>query len=1076
MRSVHEEGYRVEPLGDGTFRFTRPDGREIPGAPPRPSVGDDAVSGVVEQLTEAGLDADALDHYPQWDASSLDLGLAIETMWCRAVQPTEASSSGPAPEKVAPRRVALLSGHLLRGVWLSFNPDDTNVDRLSKSAGDDDLRHSSGEGTMKYDAFMTYSHAEDAVLGSKLHAALHGFAKPWYRLRAVRIFRDETALTVEADLPSSIERALLKSKYLLLLASPEAARSKWVNREVDFWLDNRRGEPILIALTRGRLEWDDVSGDFSHTSDAVPDALRGRLSAEPLWVDLRDVKRDRDFTKKHPDFLGAVATLAATMRGQPKDELIGEDVRQHRRARRIASAAVITLALLLLAAVVFAVAALNQSRIAKREAARARYGERISKSRELAAHSRYVMETQPDLALLLSVEAVRFEETSQARDSLLAALLERREAEAFLRFEGERARVVAFNRDGSSLATGNDDGGLLFWDLRSRKLVRTVRAEPMADVCDLAFRETDDALVYLLCDGTLGLLPPGSSQPLWTSVVPTPGKTFSVAIHPDGGRLATGGDSLLLWDTATGRTIGDALVAGDPEFFAQDVAFSPDGRFLAVGNPSEFPHGTVELWDARTHSRITSFTQSFPQGSPIEVAFAADSSLAVSNPSGLFLWDAGSSQRKINPPSVAPMHLATSADGSVIATTSWASPSSLIVFRLAGGVPQEARLDAHASEIVDVAVSPDGRLAASVSGSTLILWNLSGEPDLGVLGSRIQLPGKRTTAAAVHGDTATVAAGHADGTAVLTSISTLETSTLKFGPSSVTSIAFDPTGNLVAAGLADGAVAVWGRSAERIVFRDMSHRGEVLALAFSPDSRLLASGSKDTDIRLRRLEHPTDSGIVLTRQIGSAWVIGLAFSPDGRTLAAASAVSVGQVELWNVATGQRQYVPLDIAAGFGSALVFAPHSAPVTLAAASSGGVVKTWDVTNPQAPIHGIETPAGLAVMQVTYDPWGDSIITGHRNGEVRLWDAASGQMVGAPIPGTDRWVLALGLMELDGERVLAVVRDGEITFVPFDTETWVAEACARAGRVLTRKERSRYLGSSAPQEPGCYSEQSAG
>src|SRR5215472_1003596 len=45
-----------------------------------------------------------------------------------------------------------------------------------------------------YKAFVSYSHAADAALASALQAALQGFAKPLYKLRAMRLFRDEASL------------------------------------------------------------------------------------------------------------------------------------------------------------------------------------------------------------------------------------------------------------------------------------------------------------------------------------------------------------------------------------------------------------------------------------------------------------------------------------------------------------------------------------------------------------------------------------------------------------------------------------------------------------------------------------------------------------------------------------------------------------------------------------------------------------------------------------------------------------------------------------------------------------------
>jgi hypothetical protein len=66
-----------------------------------------------------------------------------------------------------------------------------------------------------------------------LQSTLHRFAKPWYQLRAVRIFRDQTNLAVSPDLWFEIKEALKDSEYFLYMASREAAKSRWVCRE--FW-------------------------------------------------------------------------------------------------------------------------------------------------------------------------------------------------------------------------------------------------------------------------------------------------------------------------------------------------------------------------------------------------------------------------------------------------------------------------------------------------------------------------------------------------------------------------------------------------------------------------------------------------------------------------------------------------------------------------------------------------------------------------------------------------------------------------------------------------------------------------
>src|SRR5271169_4882827 len=115
---------------------------------------------------------------------------------------------------------------------------------------------------MRYDAFISYSHAKDKPIAAALQSAIQKLRKPWYQRRALRRFRDDTSLAATPHLWPMIEQALGQSRHFLLLASPESGASKWVNKEVACWLDRNSIEKLLIGLTDGELAWDDAAGDF----------------------------------------------------------------------------------------------------------------------------------------------------------------------------------------------------------------------------------------------------------------------------------------------------------------------------------------------------------------------------------------------------------------------------------------------------------------------------------------------------------------------------------------------------------------------------------------------------------------------------------------------------------------------------------------------------------------------------------------------------------------------------------------------------------------------------------------------
>src|SRR4051794_520735 len=133
-----------------------------------------------------------------------------------------------------------------------------------------------------YDAFISYSHAKDKAIASALQSVVQKLGKPWYRRRAVRLFRDDTSLSATPHLWPSIEQALGQSSFFVLLASPQAAASKWVNKEVAYWLEHNLVDTLLIGLTDDELAWNDTIENFAASSNSpLPRALADRFPVEP---------------------------------------------------------------------------------------------------------------------------------------------------------------------------------------------------------------------------------------------------------------------------------------------------------------------------------------------------------------------------------------------------------------------------------------------------------------------------------------------------------------------------------------------------------------------------------------------------------------------------------------------------------------------------------------------------------------------------------------------------------------------------------------------------------------------------
>jgi WD40 repeat protein len=201
-----------------------------------------------------------------------------------------------------------------------------------------------------YKAFISYKHSKSRKFVTGVESALKAYAKPVLR-PPIRIFRDEKHLAPGIDLPGLILSALRGSEFLVLLASPEAAQSPWVHDEVDYWCSTlARPDKMIVILIAGTIAYDARTKtlDWEHTN-ALPRVLQKYILQVPYYVDLRRIATVDEPSLQDPDFRHAINGIVARFRGIDPNEMIGEEVLQHRRTQRIRNAAIAALGLLTLA-------------------------------------------------------------------------------------------------------------------------------------------------------------------------------------------------------------------------------------------------------------------------------------------------------------------------------------------------------------------------------------------------------------------------------------------------------------------------------------------------------------------------------------------------------------------------------------------------------------------------------------------------------------------------------------------------------------------------------------------------------
>ncbi|WP_034259014.1 TIR domain-containing protein [Altibacter lentus] len=261
-----------------------------------------------------------------------------------------------------------------------------------------------------YNAFISYSHAADGKLAPALQLALEKFAKPWFKLRNLHIFRDESSLAVTPQLWQNIKNALSESEYLIYLASPRSAASKWVCREIEYWLEHKSLETLLIVLTEGDISWSDSAGSFYSSNNALPEVLQKYFKSEPLYVDLRSFNEQEDVSLANLKFREKVLLLAAQLHGKAPNDMAGVEIREHKRMIRTRNAAILLLSVLFIAAVSAAIIANRNARDLSVQIKLTRDSSRVAQEERDRAQANFLiaeaqLESNPTKALRIASRA-----------------------------------------------------------------------------------------------------------------------------------------------------------------------------------------------------------------------------------------------------------------------------------------------------------------------------------------------------------------------------------------------------------------------------------------------------------------------------------------------------------------------------------------------------------------------------------------------------------------------------------------------------------------------------------------------
>ncbi len=182
-----------------------------------------------------------------------------------------------------------------------------------------------------YAAFVSYRHVErDTAVAKEVQRFLESFTVP----RALRaedagahlgtVFRDEDELAASARLSDKIQDALLRSRFLIVICSPDTPHSAWVNREIEFFTAAHGRDHVLCVLADGKPSesFPPALGELGEPNE--PSEPNNPNEFEPLAADLRSQKSGN---KRRVELL----RLAAAIIGCSLDDLLHRSRKRRRR-------------------------------------------------------------------------------------------------------------------------------------------------------------------------------------------------------------------------------------------------------------------------------------------------------------------------------------------------------------------------------------------------------------------------------------------------------------------------------------------------------------------------------------------------------------------------------------------------------------------------------------------------------------------------------------------------------------------------------------------------------------------------
>jgi WD40 repeat protein len=840
-------------------------------------------------------------------------------------------------------------------------------------------------GERRYAAFISYSHA-DEKLAAWLHRRLESYSIPSalvgqpgptgpIKRRLGRMFRDRLEFGASPNLAADIRAALDASDALIVLCSPKAAQSAYVNEEIRYFKSLGGGGRIMAAILSGEpnAAGKTIGGAaLSDAEECFPRALTSQLDAngaigglpepdEPIAADFREGKDERE---------AASLKLIAGLLDVGLDDLIRRERVAERRRRMFAIGLAGVFAVLAAVAVVQSVVATTRERQANAAELRTRNSLGVALLLQAESYYQTNQATRPLRYALLAAQATPAN-TGEAERVLARILFEINESTPL--HGGSPMRALAYSPDGRTLATGDAAGVVALLDVATLQRRGHWRGHGGA-VTDLVFSRVGERLVTVGGD-SVRVWRVDDAAPLYHHHAP---RTERASFDSTATRVVFTWDNcgaVSIWDLTSSATL-PLQVRRD---CTREVAFLDGDRRVRTGSADG-----RDLWDAATGRHV---------GTEPAVTIVLDS-LRFDRP--------------------------ISADGSHRVLVSaydhvnrvW--PGAVVL----DGEAIVARLLGHDGAITAVAFSPIGtqiatasddgsvRLWRGPSGRTRALWQT---PDADRVGDVAMIAGAIVTA-------------HNSGAVRIWRMDEPNPRTFQACDSGAQMLAPHPRGRALLIACDSGDAILFDIESGREL-RRVDHGAIVRQVALNNDGALALSASDDGVVKVWEVNTGAEIA-TWTMPEASIRMRGAVFSPDGARVLAATSEAAW---FWDLSTLTRS-APFVVPDGVGVwDVAITPDGERVALG--GNRGLVYFFNAET-RARTHATSEGTGQLVRRVRFSNDGRRLFAAAMGGEAAVFDADTGRQI-ALLNGPRGEKHTSLALNADGDRLATANFDGEVRVI---------------------------------------------